>query len=1323
MEKFKTGLVDTAAIISRVRHLFSGQPELVMGFDVFLPAGHKITRNGPTEQKLQADIPAGAGVARNRPRWGGVNSRRLAADLAAEGLTPMGGATVKPEPTHTRLHRNSGVKDMAVETKARMKREEDEFEKVWPKPVPIPAAEMTPALQRLAELGVRHEIAIDMVKFLATRHRIHKQKLAGKYDDASLAPLLGNEQKLSILRNKSFCNIARILDRVSAYTVAEIIRPCALTKDLASMLFNLIIMRAYVNDATRFAFLGMQDHTIFDADVFVAKIKRCLVLSGRDEIQDISNSAYNVGTFSKYRRPQDVGGKGVKKHSAAAFIAGVAKQIPQALAAMLHKPSADKTFDILQRVLGVATFPAYNITLDLGYYHRGLCDENEFDYIGPGAKPAVHFLQRDPYKWEWASVRSAPKPGTEVRLGQRVGTVERGGEYDTNISVRWADTGKGETVDLYADAVEHRRMKAPRQHSDEVYGGVMRALQAAVPDLCRVAGLDASVEFEGLPMAQLPCGTMGLNLQAVEGGLCEYRKYVTEQPKFAVLCGKNRPRSGLHYSARSDTAQIEYRQWLQVVHAAVLGNWFVDRTALHIWQQLLDARSNNICLLKVLKAGNFRTSSWSAASQLGEIVDALECILVQVERIIPQQPGYQVYLARMEAASGRGVLKKGAGAGRCRAAKTARLVCKGPKPNGLQRRGRPLGRPAANTGKLMARKEPPRDARDVAAIVGCRTRKNTLSYWVRWSDPASKDTWIAAADMKAVAEHVQAFEHGRMLRKSAAVQHLQTQRLNFEGKSQRKRAAPISDADFMRTSLEKLFKDCSMLTGTNGRDRTALFKELPSKKDYPDYYFQIQEPIAILCIREKLDQSQYQDIAAAAEDMRLMCNNAQHYNMEGSECHTDAGLLQARVGKRLKLLAGDANRRRRIASASRSPALGGASSQVQTQVRQLQAHMKVLIAQAKAAIRTGDDIWAQQFQQALLHHNRELKRLRAATNTPSTVGDTGEDAAHLRECLHGLHSQCIGLKDGDRDQTWLFQELPSKIDYPDYYDAIKNPISFACIREKIEQGQYQDVDAAAVDILLICSNAQEYNIENSECYSDAGALREKATKRLRAMKVCIGKRRLAQGRKQKTEAGRASAVSTASRGPTAEELPPEGWSTAVDPTSGGTYYINRRILSASWHRPTATAPAVANQTATAAKRRLPPTVSKQRTSPRGDGAVCSKGTSGCNGCTGTATKTTDPATGKTKSIQVGRKQHSQQCKAKTPARLASLKTGNALHGAKQLKGQRLLFTEWLKILTLTVFSVTVNAPFFGGWNEQTGNLNPLSYGQELSLAPCAAVLY
>ena len=71
---------------------------------------------------------------------------------------------------------------------------------------------------------------------------------------------------------------------------------------------------------------------------------------------------------------------------------------------------------------------------------------------------------------------------------------------------------------------------------------------------------------------------MSLNLQAVEGALCEYRKLVTEQPGTAILCGKARPRSGMHYVPRRTSAQDEYKRWLQTVHGVVLKHWFDDRT-------------------------------------------------------------------------------------------------------------------------------------------------------------------------------------------------------------------------------------------------------------------------------------------------------------------------------------------------------------------------------------------------------------------------------------------------------------------------------------------------------------------------------------------------------------------------------------------------------------------------------------------------------------------------------------------------------------------------------------------------------------------------
>lgn len=55
----------------------------------------------------------------------------------------------------------------------------------------------------------------------------------------------------------------------------------------------------------------------------------------------------------------------------------LAAKIPAAVAAISQEPrSASKTFGVLRDMLEIAAFPAYNITLDLGYYDRTLCDED-----------------------------------------------------------------------------------------------------------------------------------------------------------------------------------------------------------------------------------------------------------------------------------------------------------------------------------------------------------------------------------------------------------------------------------------------------------------------------------------------------------------------------------------------------------------------------------------------------------------------------------------------------------------------------------------------------------------------------------------------------------------------------------------------------------------------------------------------------------------------------------------------------------------------------------------------------------------------------------
>uniref|UniRef100_A0A4W5LW90 Paired amphipathic helix protein Sin3a n=1 Tax=Hucho hucho TaxID=62062 RepID=A0A4W5LW90_9TELE len=42
MKEFKSQSIDTPGVISRVSQLFKGHPDLIMGFNTFLPPGYKI---------------------------------------------------------------------------------------------------------------------------------------------------------------------------------------------------------------------------------------------------------------------------------------------------------------------------------------------------------------------------------------------------------------------------------------------------------------------------------------------------------------------------------------------------------------------------------------------------------------------------------------------------------------------------------------------------------------------------------------------------------------------------------------------------------------------------------------------------------------------------------------------------------------------------------------------------------------------------------------------------------------------------------------------------------------------------------------------------------------------------------------------------------------------------------------------------------------------------------------------------------------------------------------------------------------------------------
>ena len=72
------------------------------------------------------------------------------------------------------------------------------------------------------------------------------------------------------------------------------------------------------------------------------------------------------------------------------------------------------------------------------------------------------------------------------------------------------------------------------------------------------------------------------------------------------------------------------------------------------------------------------------------------------------------------------------------------------------------------------------------------------------------------------------------------------------------------------------------------------FAELPSKKDYPDYYLIITQPIAMAQIENKINKHQYQNLKELGQDVTLLATNARTYNEDGSLLYQDANAIQVR---------------------------------------------------------------------------------------------------------------------------------------------------------------------------------------------------------------------------------------------------------------------------------------------------------------------------------------------------------------------------------------------------------------------------------------------
>ncbi|ODQ55638.1 hypothetical protein SAICODRAFT_63654 [Saitoella complicata NRRL Y-17804] len=108
----------------------------------------------------------------------------------------------------------------------------------------------------------------------------------------------------------------------------------------------------------------------------------------------------------------------------------------------------------------------------------------------------------------------------------------------------------------------------------------------------------------------------------------------------------------------------------------------------------------------------------------------------------------------------------------------------------------------------------------------------------------------------------------------------------------------------MRKTLQGAY-DAVISLQDEGYDLAEVFLVKPNKKQYPDYYQIIKEPIALDMIQKRIKGTAYNSLDDFVTDVQLMFRNARTYNEDGSFVYTAANKLEDAFEEKLQELAPD----------------------------------------------------------------------------------------------------------------------------------------------------------------------------------------------------------------------------------------------------------------------------------------------------------------------------------------------------------------------------------------------------------------------------------
>ncbi|XP_072934610.1 protein polybromo-1 [Epargyreus clarus] len=260
----------------------------------------------------------------------------------------------------------------------------------------------------------------------------------------------------------------------------------------------------------------------------------------------------------------------------------------------------------------------------------------------------------------------------------------------------------------------------------------------------------------------------------------------------------------------------------------------------------------------------------------------------------------------------------------------------------------------------------------------------------------------------------------------------------------------------------KLLETVKNHLGPSGTPMADPFWKLPSRREYPDYYKEIKNPVSLNQIKNKIRRGNYGTLSEVAGDMNIMFENAKQYNVPTSRLYRDAVKLQRLMQQRVQELLDIVQ-----SSSSDDESLSSMKNSAQVNTPRPRGRPR-------------------------------LNPAPVSSPTPSASPTVPKANLPLKKKLHYISKQLVEFTCSDgRQPMLLFMEKPSKKLYPEYYNVIDRPIDMITIENNIKNDRYSSIEEMVSDFRLMFSNCRQFNEEGSMIYEDASLLERVMNEKLK----------------------------------------------------------------------------------------------------------------------------------------------------------------------------------------------------------------------------------